>query len=262
MQNKPEILYRRGPHMCLAFNDLVEGHGVQSNQFLIINGDQSMLLDPGGDLTYIPLNIAITRFINPKQLNYIFASHQDPDIIASIDRWVMNTDCQVLVSKLWGRFLPHLVSAHVDKQVGDFSQRIIEIPDQGTRMPFGDSELVILPAHFLHSVGNFQMYDPISKILFSGDMGASIGDDSGSHFVENFDSHVPHMAGFHERYMCANKVTHLWARMVRKLDVEMIVPQHGKAFKGAAMVDQFLSWIAELECGTDLLRQSNFTVPE
>ncbi len=262
MQSKPKVLFRQGQHLCLAFNDLVEGHGVQSNQFLLMNGDQSILLDPGGDLTYIPLNIAITRFVNPKKLNYIFASHQDPDIIASIDRWVMNTDCQVLVSKLWGRFLPHLLSSHVDKQVGDFSQRIIEIPDQGTRLPFGNSELIILPAHFLHSVGNFQIYDPISKILFSGDMGASIGDSTDDHLVKDFDSHVPLMSGFHERYMCSNKVTNLWARMVRKLDLEMIVPQHGQAFKGTAMIDAFLNWISDLECGIDRIRQFNFSVPD
>jgi len=261
MIGKPEFLYRSGNHMCLAFNDLVEGHGVQSNQFLIVSGEQSILLDPGGDLTYIPLNMAITRYINPKNLDYIFASHQDPDIIASIDRWVMNSNCQVLVSKLWGRFLPHLVSSHVNKQVGDFNKRVVEIPDEGIRMPFGKSELVLLPAHFLHSVGNFQLYDPVSKILFSGDMGASLGNQGDSAYVEDFASHIPLMKGFHQRYMCSSKVTRLWARMVRNMDIEMIVPQHGLAFKGELIINQFLDWISDLECGVDVLHQSHFKEP-
>ncbi len=261
MVGKPEVLYRKNGHACLAFNDLVEGHGVQSNQFLIMDDNQSMLLDPGGDLTYIPLNMAITRYINPKHLDYIFASHQDPDIIASIDRWVMNTSCQVLVSKLWGRFLPHLVSSHIDKQVGDFNKRVTEIPDEGARIPFGNNELVLIPAHFLHSVGNFQLYDPISKILFSGDMGASIGSQTDTAYVDDFAAHIPFMVGFHQRYMCSNRVTGLWARMVRKLDIEMIVPQHGPAFKGPKIIGQFLDWISDLECGVDVLRQSYFEVP-
>jgi len=261
MTGKPEVLYRRGDHICLAFNDLVEGHGVQSNQFLIMSGGQSILLDPGGDLTYIPLNIAITRYVNPKNLDYIFASHQDPDIIASIDRWVMSSACQVLVSKLWGRFLPHLVSSHVNKQVGDFNKRVIEIPDEGARIPFGKSELVLLPAHFLHSVGNFQLYDPVSKILFSGDMGASLGDEGDSAYVDDFEAHIPLMEGFHQRYMCSNKVTRLWSRMVRNLDVEMIVPQHGLAFKGKEKINQFLDWISDLECGVDVLRHAHYAVP-
>jgi len=261
MIGKPKILYRKGDHVCVAFNDLVEGGGVQANQFLIMSGGQSILLDPGGDLTYIPLNMAITRFLNPKKLDYIFASHQDPDIISSIDRWVINSSCQVLVSKLWGRFLPHLLSSHVEKQVGGFSKRVTEIPDEGARLPFGSGELQLLPAHFLHSVGNFQLYDPVSKILFSGDMGASMGGEDGTVYVDDFTAHIPLMEGFHKRYMCSSKVTSLWANMVRKLDLEMIVPQHGLAFKGQKNINLFLDWISELDCGVDLLRRADFVEP-
>lgn len=70
-----------------------------------------------------------------------------------------------------------------------------------------------IPAHFLHSVGNFQLYDPVSKILFSGDMGASLVDDAAP--VSDFAAHIQYMDGFHRRYMAANKICRLWARMVR-----------------------------------------------
>jgi flavorubredoxin len=245
------------------FNDLVTGHGVQANQFMIIDNNQSILLDPGGDLTYMPLTIAVSQIIKTRDLDYIFASHQDPDIIASIDRWLMNTKCKVLVSKLWGRFLPHLISSFMGKNGADLEKRIQEIDDQGTRLSFGDSELVFIPAHFLHSVGNFQLYDPVSKILFSGDMGASILEtNEESMFVDDFDLHVTSMQGFHERYMVSGKVTNMWANMIRKLDLEMIVPQHGKAFKGKEMINQFLDWCCDLECGIDLLRRRDYQIPK
>jgi len=259
---KPVILFENDEHKCIMFNDLVTGHGVQSNQFMITNNGQSILLDPGGDLTYMPLTIAVSQIIKTRDLNFIFASHQDPDIIASIDRWLMNTDCNVIISKLWGRFLPHLISSFMGKNGAKIEERIIEIDDPGQRMPFGANELIFLPAHFLHSVGNFQLYDPISKILFSGDMGASILDVEDSIFVEDFASHIPSMQGFHERYMVSGKVTTLWANMIRKLDVEMIVPQHGKAFKGQEMIEQFLDWAEDLQCGIDLLRRRNFKIPD
>lgn len=261
MVGKARVLYRSGQHECLAFNDLVEGEGVQSNQFLIRNGEHSMLLDPGGDLTYIPLTIALSRHIRLRDLDYIFASHQDPDIIAAIDRWIVNTGCRVLVSKLWSRFLPHLVAANVDKQMGNFANFIDAIPDQGKRIKLGDAELIILPAHFLHSVGNFQVFDVTSGILFSGDMGASMDEVTDSPFVDDFEAHIPKMAGFHARYMCANKVTRLWARMVRELDIRMIVPQHGRAFQGE-QINQFLDWVSDLECGIDLMGRGQFTVPD
>ena len=124
----------------------------------------------------------------------------------------------------------------------------------------GQSSIIAVPAHFLHSVGNFQFYDPIAKILFSGDMGASMVDDA-SKPLENFAAHIPKMKGFHQRYMCNNKVIRLWVNMVRTMDVEMIVPQHGTPFIGHEQIHQFLDWIETLECGTDLMDESVFTCP-
>ena len=125
----------------------------------------------------------------------------------------------------------------------------------------GEAPLVAIPAHFLHSEGNFQFYDPTSKILFSGDLGASlIEGQHKSDSVEDFAAHIPLMEGFHKRYMNANKVCRYWANMVRELDIEWIVPQHGPAFKGKDMVNQFIDWIENLDCGIDLMTQDNYRV--
>ena len=64
----------------------------------------------------------------------------------------------------------------------------------GDRIRLGGCTLFAVPAHFLHSVGNFQLYDPVSRILFSGDMGASMVDDASP--VNDFVNHIPSMAGF------------------------------------------------------------------
>ena len=101
----------------------------------------------------------------------------------------------------------------------------------------------------------------LQKILFSGDMGASMVEDA-SRPLENFAAHIPKMKGFHQRYMCNNKVIRLWVQMVRTMDVEMIVPQHGTPFVGKEQINQFLDWIETLECGTDLMDETVFTCPE
>jgi len=68
-------LFNNGNHLCIAFSYLVRGEsGVQANQFLIVDGKQSALLDPGGALLYTPLSMALARYIQPKDLTYIFAS--------------------------------------------------------------------------------------------------------------------------------------------------------------------------------------------
>lgn len=257
MAQKGMELFNNGTHSCISFHDLVTGDGIQANQFLVVDNDHAALIDPGGDLTFTPLKIAISSLVLLKDLDYVIASHQDPDIIASLGRWLSNTDSKVVTSALWSRFLPHLISDFTGNQIKDgFGSRIISLRDRGGRIPLGNSELIAVPAHFLHSVGNFHFYDPISKILFTGDVGASVG--SGHDEVSDFDAQLPYMTGFHRRYMCSNRVCRLWADMVRDMDVEMIVPQHGPAFKGRAMVVRFLDWFSELRCGIDLMTQRNY----
>lgn len=80
-------------------------------------------------------------------------------------------------------------------------------------------------------------------------------------FVEDFDKHIRYMEGFHRRYMVSNKVLRFWANMVKDLDIEMIVPQHGAIFKGKDMVKRFIEWIENLEVGVDLLTQDIYKVP-
>ena len=253
-------LFNNGTHKCLMFGDLIDedgAHAVQANQFLIVNNGHGALIDPGGNMTYNSLLMEMHNHFPPKKLDYIFASHADPDIIASINKWVLHTDCKVAISKLWSRFIPHFCSAG-----NNMNERVISIPDEGMNLPLGNSMIKAVPAHFMHAEGNFQFYDPISKILFTGDMGASlVGHNEADAPVENFQQHLPYMEGFHRRYMVSNKICRFWVNMVRKHDVEMIVPQHGRAFKGKKMVNEFLNWIETLNCGVDNMTQEHYNMP-
>ena len=113
----------------------------------------------------------------------------------------------------------------------------------------GDVPLKVIPAHFLHSAGNFQLYDPVSKILYTGDLGASVGAEYRD--VPDFEAHLAHMEGFHRRYMTNSKAMTMWAKMARKLDIETIAPQHGAIFRGKEMVDKFIDWADGFTCGLD-----------
>ena len=83
-------LYNKDGHVCLAFYDLVDeehDHAVQSNQFLISDHGHGALVDPGGNMTYNALLMAMQKYFPSKELHYILASHPDPDIIASVNKW-------------------------------------------------------------------------------------------------------------------------------------------------------------------------------
>lgn len=251
-------LYNHQGHVCLMFTHLSDeggGEAVQANQFLVIHNDTGCIIDPGGNVAYNELLLTIGRFFPPQKLDKILASHADPDIIASLDRWMTSTQATLYISRLWERFAPHFCKP--GKTVG----RIVGIPDPGMHIRVGDTELVALPAHFMHSEGNFQFWDPVSRILFTGDLGVSLmaSADAGVPITSLAD-HIPKMEGFHRRYMVSSKVLRLWANMVRDLPIDMIVPQHGAPLKGQA-VWEFIDWIQTLSCGVDLLGQGHYTIP-
>ena len=248
-------LFNAGGHRNVWIEDFTpEGSlAVQANQHLIVHDGEGMILDPGGHKVYNKVLTETLSQMGGGKLRYLFASHQDPDIVAAINGWMMTTDVETYVSALWMRFIPHF---GVDKLVAD---RLKSIPDEGMRLPLGGSEVVILPAHFLHSCGNFQVYDPVSKILYSGDLGASLGQDYDE--VADFAGHVQYMEGFHRRYMTNNAALRAWGQMVRQLEIETIAPQHGAIFRGPDMVEAFIGWCEQLQCGTDVLLSDLFQVP-
>jgi flavorubredoxin len=105
----PIELFNDGIHLRLMFANFAteEGKAVQSNQFLIMNGSHAAIIDPGGNLAYNELYMGLTRHCPPHQLGTILASHADPDIIASLDRWMTACPAKVYISTLWERFVPH-----------------------------------------------------------------------------------------------------------------------------------------------------------
>ena len=77
----------------------------------------------------------------------VFASHQDPDIISSLALWLeFNPALKCYTSWLWTSFLPHF---------GGSADTFLSIPDEGMDIPLGSLTLKAVPAHYLHSSGNF-----------------------------------------------------------------------------------------------------------
>ena len=245
-------LHKENGHSFVLLEGYGKGEMVPTNQVLIHNGNEGILLDPGGHKVHYDLMNEISGLIPINELKYLFFSHQDPDIVAAANAWLMLTEAEAWISKLWVRFIPHF---GIDELM---LPRMHAIPDEGMRLPLGNTELIILPAHFLHSTGNFQVYDPLSKTLFSGDLGASIGPD----YVEvtDFDSHIQYMDGFHRRYMPSSRANQYWAKMVRNLEIDRIVPQHGAIFPDPESSRRFIDWVEQLPGAVEVM-QETYKVP-
>lgn len=238
-------LYDKGGHQNVMLEEYGGGGMVQANHHLILHDGKGLLLDPGGHKVYSRVLGDTSARLGGGALEVIFLSHQDPDIVAAVNGWLMTTDAVAYISSLWTRFVPHF---GVDALLLD---RLLPIPDEGAAIRCGGQDFYAVPAHFLHSPGNFHLYDPIAKVLYTGDLGASLGQSYRE--VQDFDAHVGFMEGFHRRYMASSRALSAWAAMARTLDVEIIAPQHGAIFRGKELVTRFIDWCGDLACGVDLL---------
>ncbi|MGM0641406.1 MAG: MBL fold metallo-hydrolase [Thermotogota bacterium] len=245
---EPKVLFENENHkfILLGIEDS-QKEGITTNQYLIVHNEEGVLLDPGGVHVFPMVLSNVVEFISPQKIKAIFYSHQDPDVSSSISLWANSTNAKFYVSGLWERFLPHF---------GVFdSSKLVPVKDHGGKITFSDGySLDILPTHFLHSIGNFTVYDSISKILFSGDIGAAAIENEGNIYVENFQSHIKNIKGFHERYMTSSKACKVWGNMIKKYDVDLMVPQHGLLYKKDEYT-QFLNWFENLKCGIDIIEK-------
>ena len=238
-------LFQSEGYRNVCINDLSRGSMVETNQHIIQHKDEAILLDPGGHKIFSKLLGELGQIMPMQQLKYIFLSHQDPDIVAAVNGWLMTTDANVYISKLWMRFITHF---GIDEMV---MERITPVEDRGMILNLGGTDLMIIPGHFLHSCGNFHVYDPVSKIYYSGDLGASLG--APYEMVEDFTGHIQYMEGFHKRYIPSGQLLKIWANTVKQLDIKIIAPQHGAIMAGTDTVAQFIDWVQTLSCGVDLM---------
>ncbi len=213
---------------------------IDTNQFMIISGDQSIILDPGGVELFAPMLAAVLKYVPIDKITHLFASHQDPDIISSLGLWdQVLPDAKLYSPWLWEGFVRHFGMQNIEYAA---------IKDSGDTVRIGNIDLQFIPAHYLHSSGNFSVYDPVAKILFSGDIGASLEEPGAPFEVENFNEQIDKMQFFHQRWMPSNRAKQDWIRRVRKLDIDIMVPQHGRIFRGDD-IGKFLDWFEALEVG-------------
>lgn len=224
------VLFGRDPEKPPAIID--------TNQYMVVSGGEAILLDPGGIELFAPMLAAVVDFVPVNNITHLFASHQDPDIISSLGLWDRTLPRATLHAPwMWEGFIRHF---------GCETIAYDPLPDEGKTIHIGTTELVFVPAHYVHSSGNFSVYDAEAKILMSGDIGAALLPHDAPMIVGDFDEHIPTMKMFHQRWMPSNVAKNDWIRRVREFDIEMLAPQHGAIYTGDN-VARFLDWFEALE---------------
>ncbi|HEY8158829.1 MAG TPA: MBL fold metallo-hydrolase [Methylobacter sp.] len=244
---KATIIYQSGQHQWIAVARDPErpNYLIDTNEYLITDGTTALLTDPGGSEIFSTVFSAICEAYDPADIGALFASHQDPDIISSLSLWLdFNPELKCYLSRLWTTFVPHF---------GGIDETFIGIPDEGLAIAVGKLKLQIVPAHYLHSSGNFHLYDEAARLFFSGDIGAAmLPEELNGLFVKDFDRHILYAEGFHRRWMGSPEAKRLWCERVATMKIDMLCPQHGAIYQGAD-VERFINWFSELQVGSGLV---------
>jgi flavorubredoxin len=236
-------IYEQGDHSwrVITGDPQRPNHLIDTNEYVVASDGQAIIIDPGGQEIFPAVFSALTANFDPRTITHVFASHQDPDVISSLALWLaFNPSLRCYASWLWGSFIPHF---------GGTAQTIIGLPDEGGPISLGRRTLQAVPAHYLHSSGNFHLYDRDAKLLFTGDLGAALAPAGEEQlFVEDFDKHIRHAEGFHRRWMGSQVAKDDWCARASKLEIDLLCPQHGSIYRGKD-VARFIDWFGALEVG-------------
>lgn len=226
---------------------MLPGDPFQCHVYLIENGDQSVLIDPGSKLTFRHTFEKIEGVIPFSQIRYFICQHPDPDITAAlplIDQLV-NRDDAVIVS--------HWRTIALLKHYG-LDLNFLCIEEQGWKLDLHPGELEFVLTPYLHFPGAFCTYDRHTATLFSSDLFGGFTEEW--QLVAKDKSYFEAIRPFHEHYMPSREILYHGLSKLEKYPAKMIAPQHGSIIP-EKLIDFMFAQLKNIDCGLYLLTQTS-----
>lgn len=124
------LLFKKGDHKVYWIGTHTGGDEIECNTYLIIDGHEGYLLEPGGFDRFPHVFKKVCLLLSPMSITHLFFSHQDPDICASFPSWTKwNDDIKLVVSSLWTRFMLHYETRDLSGKAHNLN--FVKVPDEG-----------------------------------------------------------------------------------------------------------------------------------
>ncbi|AEA33262.1 MBL fold metallo-hydrolase [Hippea maritima] len=212
----------------------------QCHVYLIRNGDESILIDPGSRITYDITKKKIEQLVKLKDIKYLICHHQDPDIIGCIDQLIKDT------GKAERYIITHWRAWALLKHC-DWDAKLYEVEENGWKLKAGDRLLKFIFTPYMHFPGAICTYDTETKVLFSSDIFGGFTPEF-ELFAKNSEDYFEKLKPFHEHYMPSNSILRNGLSNIEKFDIELIAPQHGSIIK-KEFIKPIIEKMKKLECG-------------
>lgn len=209
------------------------------NPYLIIDGEEGILIDPGSVLDFEEVYDNLISIIPLEKINYCILHHQDPDFCSSVPLFEKAGANFKIVTHWRAKELIQFYGVKSDYYL--INENNYSLSLKSGRM------LEFIPTPYLHFPGAFVTYDRVNKMLFSSDIFGAL---SGNWTLFADDDYIEKMKTFHEHYMPSNDILRSVMEIFLKMDIEIIAPQHGSIINNK--IKEHIKVLRDLECGSML----------
>ncbi len=220
-------------------------------RFAASSGDDTdfhLLIDPASsDDFHVVLSNIRQVLGDVDDVDALLLNHQDPDMSASVARLLADhiPRAPVLCSDDTGELIHNYCDVDDDQLVG-----LEDYPD-GLKLP---TEAVVRPVAtpFCHDRGATMLYDPETRVLFSGELFSGLTNPGNDELYADEDDWIG-LRAFHQMYMPSQSAVRRAIGRIRELDapVDVIAPRRGRLIVGE-FVDLFVERLADLRMGIDV----------
>ncbi len=224
-----------------------ENDPFQCHVYLIEQGKDSVLIDPGSRLTFQHTLHKIEEVIPFTHLRYFICHHQDPDITAAlpiIDQLISRRDA-VLVTHWRARALIR----HYRLQLPFWL-----IDQHEWELALEDRKLSFIFTPYAHFPGAFCTFDNRTGVLFSSDLFGGYTDEFA--LIAKDEQYFEAMRPFHEHYMPSRDILNYALSKIQQYPVRLIAPQHGSIIP-PHLVEPLIDKLKTLECGIYMMAQES-----
>ena len=218
----------------------IENDPFQCHPYLILSGNESVLVDPGSILEYEDVVRKIESLTDIKNIKYIIAQHQDPDICASIpqlEKEIDRSDLKIVTHHRTAALLKHYGIQSEYLYINDADECKLELSN--------DRVLEFLATPYAHAPGAFVTYDAMTKTLFSSDIFGGIEESWNFYADENYFEAIK---TFHQDYMPSREILNYALDKIEALELNLILPQHGSIIKKEYISD-LIHKLKKIDCG-------------
>jgi len=239
------VLAEQEDRVWLAFRRPVSAaNGARvTTHYVVCSPDEAVLIDPGGAADFGPLLDAVSDKISLDKISGIVVTLPAAHTIGSIGLWaeVLGHDTPIYAAEV---IAPDIL--HTDSKL-----EIINISESGGEVPMSDgSGLHLVPAPYLPTAASMTLYDPVARVLYSGDIGTTEGAwaDDATPFCEQFSLISHAMNAYHHAWLPSAPARDDWLSRIDGLTVDIVAPRAGPCLAGKN-VDHFKNWLASMDVG-------------